>query len=575
MFQNGVKYVAVFLFSFFLLLPTTQARENVTDWYVQNLRAEYVLAPDSTMTVTEWITADCGQATGKHGILRTVPTEARTESGTIASPVELLGITDFSGKSYSFTTTENRSDATVTWKIGDPNTTVTGVHQYKILYRVKNVIRFGNVKFDEFYWNIGGHFWLMGIDTYQATILFPKSVSKDAAVSLYTGVLGSKGNDLAEAHFTNDQTLLVTARQSLLPGQGITLSTTVPKGIFTPYQASLWELYGKFLWVFFPIIIFIFCFRSWRKYGDDPSWNRTVIPEYEVPESLDTLSLGLLMKNGRMENNFVTAAIIELAVKGYIIIREEDEKILFFTIKEYILEKQGLPEESLLPHQKLILNTLFHSHNSVGLSTLKKKGTFSEILGNLRNTTNDSLQEKGLIEKRGLVYQLAFFILAVIIFIFTFVFGGPLNAWFAMFCGIASAAILFIFSFIMPKRTLRGAEVNWQIQGFKLYMETAEKYREQFNEKQNIFETLLPYAIVFDMTKEWIKKMQAIYGEEYFTSYHPAWMVGNLGNFNADSFTSQMESLSSSIAANTGTSSGSGGSGSSGGGGGGGGGGGW
>ena len=52
----------------------------------------------------------------------------------------------------------------------------------------------------------------------------------------------------------------------------------------------------------------------------------------------------------------------------------------------------------------------------------------------------------------------------------------------------------------------KGAELLWRIKGFKLYMETAEKYRQQFYEKENIFEKLLPYAMVFGMTEIWVKK---------------------------------------------------------------------
>jgi uncharacterized membrane protein len=128
----------------------------------------------------------------------------------------------------------------------------------------------------------------------------------------------------------------------------------------------------------------------------------------------------------------------------------------------------------------------------------------------------------------------------------------------------------------MPKRTLLGTETNWKIKGLRLYMETAEKARQQFYEKEHIFETLLPAAIVFGMTKEWVAKMKEIYGEEYFANYHPAWFVASdMGGFDTESFSAHLTSLSTSIASNTGTASGSGGSGSSGGGGGGGGGGGW
>jgi uncharacterized membrane protein len=129
----------------------------------------------------------------------------------------------------------------------------------------------------------------------------------------------------------------------------------------------------------------------------------------------------------------------------------------------------------------------------------------------------------------------------------------------------------------MPKRTLKGAELNWRVKGFKLYMKTAEQYRQQFFEKENIFEKLLPYAMIFNMTKEWVKKMRDIYGEDYFKTHVPAWYVGTIaaGGFDIDSFASHVDSLSSSISSNVGGPSGAGGAGGAGGGGGGGGGGGW
>jgi uncharacterized membrane protein len=137
------------------------------------------------------------------------------------------------------------------------------------------------------------------------------------------------------------------------------------------------------------------------------------------------------------------------------------------------------------------------------------------------------------------------------------------------------ALLLAFFGVVMPKRTPKGAELNWRVKGFKLYMETAEKYRSQFNEKENIFEKFLPYAIMFGIAKLWAQKMEMIYGKEYFATYHPIWYVGAIGNFNADSFTSNLNSLSSSISSNVGTATGAGGGGFAGGGGGGGGGGGW
>lgn len=131
----------------------------------------------------------------------------------------------------------------------------------------------------------------------------------------------------------------------------------------------------------------------------------------------------------------------------------------------------------------------------------------------------------------------------------------------------------------MPKRTAEGAKLIGRVRGFKLYLDKVEKYRQQVLEKQNTFEKMLPYAILFGMTAQYIRKMKSIYGEDYFSSYHPAWYYyGTLGTFNVDQFSSQISNLSSSMAStisSSPSSSGAGGGGFSGGGGGGGGGGGW
>lgn len=192
----------------------------------------------------------------------------------------------------------------------------------------------------------------------------------------------------------------------------------------------------------------------------------------------------------------------------------------------------------------------------------------------IKKVTLESLEKKRLIEKSGRTFQVIFLVAGFVLAFLTFILASlSLLSLPAM---LLATLIVFIFAIFMPKRTPAGAEVYWKTQGFKLYMETAEKYREQFNEKENIFEKLLPYAIMFGMTKLWIKKMKEIYGEDYFSSYHPMWFVGgNLASFDADSFTEHIDSLSSAMAANVSSGSGSGGGGFSGGGGGGGGGGGW
>jgi uncharacterized membrane protein len=207
----------------------------------------------------------------------------------------------------------------------------------------------------------------------------------------------------------------------------------------------------------------------------------------------------------------------------------------------------------------------------VKLSSLKND--FYKAVSDIKKKAENILEDKKLITASGMKFSTTFIAVGFLLFFFSFFamsFSGYLG-----FSLIVSGVLAIIFSFIMPKRTMAGANLNWEIKGFKLFMETVDKDRAKFYEKENIFEKFLPYAIIFGITEIWIKKMKEIYGEDYYAHYSPAWYAGNVASFDVDSFSSAIDSLSSSIASNTSSPSGSGGGGGAGGGGGGGGGGGW
>lgn len=563
------------LLGIYFVPSSVLARENVTDWYVQNFDSSIVVNKDSSLDITEMITADCGNAVDKHGIFRILPESIKVEGGeTIKTPVELVSITDFSDKSIPFTESKSSTDDTVTWKIGDPNKTVQGVNYYKIHYRVKNAIRFGNPNFDEFYWNLSGNFWDLEIDKFHGKITFPEEVTKDnSTLNYYTGKVGDKGNSLATFSWSAPNVLETETNDTLFPGEGVTASVTFPKNIFTPYVPSFWETYGGYFFFLIPLAVFLFCFNSWKKHGKDPRVDKTVIAEYAAPGNLTPIELGVLMTSGRFKSIFITAEIINLATKKLITIKELDKKILFFHHKDYEFTKNPDPEieKTLNAPQKTIFDKLFEEGDVIELSSLRNK--FYKVVTDVDKKTTKLLEDKKLISPSGIIYQISFLVVGMIAII-----GGLMLVNVSGYLGasvVLSGVIFLAFSFIMPKRTPEGAELNWQIKGFKLFMETVDKHRAEFYEKENIFEKFLPYAIVFGITKIWINKMKEVYGEDFYARNTFAWYVGSSAFFDADSFSSSMDSLSSSIAANTSSPSGSGGAGGAGGGGGGGGGGGW
>jgi uncharacterized membrane protein len=140
----------------------------------------------------------------------------------------------------------------------------------------------------------------------------------------------------------------------------------------------------------------------------------------------------------------------------------------------------------------------------------------------------------------------------------------------------------------MPAPTALGQTTRTEIEGFRLYMETAEKL--QLNAvtpgseapppmTTERYEKFLPYAVALGVEKPWTQHFEHLLPQE-FATYSPAWT--NAAWVSSQSFAgvsqalvSHIDSGVSSAMPQSSSSSGSGGGGFSGGGGGGGGGSGW
>lgn len=572
----GKIFTFLILAAMIFLPSVSTARDpgNITDWYIKDFQSTVTVQTDSSLLVEEKITADAGNLPDKHGIFYVLPTETKTDKGIIKTPVSLVSITDFNGSPVKYSQSTSNFDHTVTWKIGDPDVSVTGVNYYKIVYSVKNAVRSQTADFDELYWNLSGYFWDIEIDKFSANVIFPKGANKDnSKIYLYSGNLGAKDNKFSGYEWIGENNLQVSSNQTLAARQGITASITFPKGFVKPYQPGFFETYGDYLWFLIAIAVFICAYSVWNKYGKDPRVDKTVIPEFEIPENLTPMEVGLLAASGDFSDKLISASIVNLAVKKLIVI-EEIKKIWAFGKNDFKLKKIAPDSEfiKLTSPEKTLADKIFDGKNEIMLSELKNE--FYKNIPAIKNAGMDALKAKNLIYQSGLTMRAAF-VAAGFVVLFGMFAAVAMGRWPLILALAISAATLFVFGALMPKRTPAGAELNWRIKGFRLYMETAEKYRARFYEKENIFEKFLPYAIVLGMAKLWIKKMEEIYGKEYFAAYHPVWYVGSIASFDADSFTTHMNSISSSIASNVGTASGAAGAGAAGGGGGGGGGGGW
>lgn len=576
----------VFLIScFFSLLAfstpaSARSYTTGTDCYFKTFNSDIVINQDSTMDVTDTMGLDCTDIPNKHGIFYMIPTfYQKTGTEKITTPIILKSITDEQGGEYNYTSSE--SNGILTWKIGDANTLITGINTYAVKYSVKNSIRFDSPGFDEFYWNIIGNFWPIDSDQYTARITFPAGITKNNVIEInkYDGAREQKDSGITIYKWAEPNVIRIDSQRGLKAKEGVTLSVTFPKNIISQPVLTFWEKYGAmilgFALLLIPIIIFLACLTLWWKYGRDIGPGRAVAPEFEIPDKRNPMEMSTFMDNGNLKSSAISAAIVNLAVQGYMKIDTIPKQGMFSSADTKLI-RTNKALTSLSDAETKLVDDLFGSSNEVLLSDLRNQ--FYKNISSLKEANFNKLSAENLFEKKGFGLQTTMIAIAAIWFFGLFFAPAIIQVPVFYVISVISIVILFVFGMLMPKRSPEGEELLWKIKGFKMYMTTAEKYRQKFNEKENIFEKFLPYAMLFGITGLWISKMKQLYGERYFNAYHPIWYVGYVGNFNIDSFSSQISSLSSSMAStisSSPSSSGSGGGGFSGGGGGGSGGGTW
>jgi uncharacterized membrane protein len=273
----------------------------------------------------------------------------------------------------------------------------------------------------------------------------------------------------------------------------------------------------------------------------------------------------------------VTATIVDLAVRGYLHITELP-KTGWFGSTDWQLTKKKEAED-LNAFEKKVFNGLFSTGDEVELSDLKFK--FAEALSKSQKLIyDDAMNHKWFAVRpetsKGMwaIVGVSLIILGVGLSCFSAVFWSRG----LFFLGLIPAGIVMLLvSRSMARRTAAGSEMLRRVLGFRMYIETAEKHRQEFNEQENIFARYLPFAIVFGCVGKWAKAFEGL--EETAAASTTSWYSGTHA-FAPVAFSSSLQSFSSSVGSTlSATASSSGGSGfsggSSGGGGGGGGGGSW
>ena len=560
----------------------------VADERILDFHSDILIMQDGWIEVTETIRVRAEGNRIRRGIYRDFPTEYEDKLGNqYVVGFEPLSVLRNNAPEDSHTQNIRHGKRIY---FGNANRFInTGEHTYVFRYRASRMLGFFE-EHDELYWNVTGVEWAFPIDRASATVSFGFDVSaNDLTAEAYTGAFGYTKRDYTSRIDASGRVNFETTEP--LPAlTGLTIVVGWPKGHIaepTDLQRFGWLLednsnllvaLGGFA------LLLIYYIPVWSRFGRDPE-EGVMVTRYEPPAGFSPASLRYI-RQMYYDDKVMTAAIVNLAVKGYLRIDLDEGSDGFLGIgkeaDKYTLVKTR-PEGDAPPMaagEKELYEGLFGAGQRVVLENENHAR-----LGEARDAHRKSLQKdykQHYFRFNGLMN-----VPAILLFVVTAIVSlsaGP--SAYVILTIVAMAVTTVLFAVIMKRPTLRGRKLLDELVGFKDYLEIAEKdemnLRNPPEKTPELFEAYLPFALALGVDQLWSEKFASVLAAAQQTggaAYQPRWYNGSLDTMDLGSATNRLSSsLNSAVSSSVsppGSSSGGGGGGFSGGGGGGGGGGGW
>jgi uncharacterized membrane protein YgcG len=554
------RFIIFFVALFFFFFSTHALADE--GWDITDFSSDIVIQNTGIVKVRETIGVDFFTLT-KHGIFRDIPYMYEGGSEDVYTEIDVKSVKQNNAKAKF---QESKTNGFVRLKIGDPDKTISGKNTYEIEYEVKGVLR-GYDAHDELYWNVTGNNWPVEILKAEAFVRLEKpGITKRGCFEGYAG-------STAECMIVSESPTEAKFRayEPLDEAQGLTVVVGYEKGLIPLLTVERPKTFlEKFVaWpslatlgisVLFGIGSIIYL---WNKNGrdywfgqnifgrkDDPGTKKPIgaheatVVEYTPPEQLRPAELGVLVDE-KADTLDVTATIIDLATRGYLTLAEVPKKWMFGKV-DYLLTKKAKSEDGLRTYEQMLLNELFEGGSDIKLSSLKQ--TFYDELKKIKEELYRDVVARNLFPKDPEKVRTGYYASAfVMVFLGLFAIGYTI-AWDQVILADLSLGLAIVGLVLlanarhMPRRTAYGRELYRRVKGYRLFIEKAETHRQKFFEKKNLFNEVLPYAIVFGLTDKFAKAME----EMGIKPSNPTWYSGT-HHFNTRTFAAQMNDFSGSM----------------------------
>lgn len=530
----------------------------VRSWVIEDFAVDLHVLRSGSIDVTETIRVRFQGAF--NGIFRTIPIEYRDPRGfAYTLRVDVREVTDAEGQPLKVESRRRSGMRNLKiWVPGARDATRTVI----LRYRVANGLRFfeeNGLAWDELYWNATGSEWPVPIESASARVRLPSQASGVRARA-FTGAYGSSEENATVR--ADGPRIDVIAGRPLGIHEGLTVDVAWDSYIGAgggpgagpaaellirrpgKLEAAVAFLRSNWLLVL-PILVFVLLYRRWRRVGRDPR-RRPITTRYDPPEDMTPSEAGVLIDN-RPDMRDITAMLVDLAVRGYLLIEETESEKLLGLVKQtdHVFELRRSPHEAadLKPHERKMISALFDG-GGVGARTSVSdlENSFYRDLPGIRAAIFEELIARGLYDRRPDRVTRRYVVAGALIAGGLLGPGIALGARFGLppvtvvLAGLLSAALIIGFGFVMPARTVAGTRALEDVLGFEEFLDRVEADRfRKIITGPDMFERYLPYAMAFGVEKHWVSAFEDIckeppdwYRGTAVTGFHPSLFVSQL-----------------------------------------------
>lgn len=510
-------------------------RADVNDFTIAAFDAEYRLGRDaegrSTLHTTERIDAVFPDYDQNRGIIRDL---VRVYDGH-PTDLTVVSVTDEQGTPRSFDT--EVTDDVLSVIIAVPEGSfVHGTQTYVIEYTQRDVTRaFADTRVDEFYWDVNGTDWAQPFDRVSATVVVSPELTASVTgeMACYRGRFGSTDQcRLATATSANGETIISADENDLRPRENLTVAIAFTPGTFaerpTPFLTRvpvlLWAGIASFIAA--PAVTLTSLLLAKRR----SRTGRAIIAQYEPPANLSVAVAAELLREPKRA---MTATLLDLAVRHKIRLLHDQAADVYGA--------QLLDDTGLLNIERGVCQRLFLTGVGGHLWFDRKTTRLGDTALTLRTRAAAETLSRGWVRKIGRGVIATVIILLIVGVVLGLAQAGLTDSeaigMVVIGVGVTGGVWLMIglvraLSAARPL-TPSGALLHDHLMGLRDYIRLAEADRIRMLQSASgaevstervvqVYEKLLPYAVLFGYEREWQHELA-----QYYRESAPDWVAGN------------------------------------------------